>query len=216
MHLAIPFTLLMGSFVAAAPSIQHAQISVEVTNMDAQDQVDVLHPSDELVMNYGGPSDSKYLPFNFTLTAQYAQTNGVKLPFGFKDLNINGFLRGELGFKTEFAFRNGKLINGNRALGNHPSFIFPPWTTLWPLNINEPNVFYNLNAFSKPSGEEQHYFIEFSNPSEIFGAFEIKHGQPIFVGPIQEFGRARLVLAVEPIPSKAFDGINEDSAKELL
>lgn len=32
----------------------------------------------------------------------------------------------------------------------------------------------------------------------------------------KEFGRARLVLAVEPIPSKAFDGINGDSAKELL
>lgn len=166
MHIAKPFILLMGSFVAAAPSIQHAQISVEVTNMDAQDQVDVLHSSDELVMNYGGQSDPKTLPFNFTLGAYRPGSPQNKLPFGFKELDF-GFPRGELGFKTEFAFRGGKLINGNRALGNHPNSIFPPWTTLWPLDLHEPNIHYDLNALSKPSGKEQLYFIEFGIPGKL-------------------------------------------------
>ena len=55
MHLAKPSTFLMGSYVAAAPSILHAQTSAEVTNIDAYDQVDALHSSEELVMNNGGP-----------------------------------------------------------------------------------------------------------------------------------------------------------------
>ena len=168
MHLAIPFTVLLGSFVAAAPSIQHAQISMEVTNTDAQDQVDVLHSSDELVMNHGGHSDHKNLHFNFTLSAHYPHPHGghgAKLPFGFKDLHIHGFVRGELGFKTEFAFRHGKLINGNRALGNHPNYIFPPWTTLWPLNVGEPHVLYELNAVSDLSGK--HHFIKFADPGRL-------------------------------------------------
>lgn len=61
MHLAIPFTLLMRSFVAAAPSIQ---ISVEVTHMDAQNQADAVHSSEELVIIRGGPGH-RNMPFNF-------------------------------------------------------------------------------------------------------------------------------------------------------
>lgn len=168
MHLAIPFTLLVGSYVAAAASIQHAQISVEITNGDAQDQVDFLHSSDELVMNHGGHNDRKNLPFNFTLSAHYAREGpNRKLDFGFKDLNIHGFVKGELGFKTEFAFRNGKLINGNSALGNHPNYIFPPWTTLWPLSLTEPHVHYNLNIIPGPPGKVKHYFIESPNPGRL-------------------------------------------------
>lgn len=71
MHLAIP---LMGHFVAAAPSIQHAQISVEITNLDGQDQLDSLHSSEELVMNRTNQDDDdllENLAFNFTLGVQY-------------------------------------------------------------------------------------------------------------------------------------------------
>lgn len=107
----------MGSFVAATPSIQDAQISVEVTNMDAQG-----------------------------LSAHHA--NGgycAKLPFGLEDLNVDGFVRGELGFTTEFALQNGKLINGNSALGSHPKPIYPSWSSLWSLKTNQP--IFDLVAF---------------------------------------------------------------------
>lgn len=133
MHLARPFTLLMGSFVAAAPSIQPAQISVEITNMDAQDQVDALHSSEELVINCGDkdhPDDPNWnaenLSCNFTLAVQ--SVDGVQygdLTFGFEDSHSDPSVRGEIGFATEFAFRNGTLINGNKALGGHPTHVNP-------------------------------------------------------------------------------------------
>lgn len=82
MHLAIHLTLLIGSFVVAAPSIQHAQISVEITSMDGQDQLDALHSSEGLVMNRTSQDDDddlfENLPFNFTLGVQYVNRRGAK------------------------------------------------------------------------------------------------------------------------------------------
>ena len=151
----------MGSFIAAAPSVQHAQITVEVTNRDAQNQVDALHSSEELVMNNDGRQNS--LPFNFTLRVRYANgATPAKLPFGFEDLNVDGFVKGELGFPTVFALRDRKLITGNRALGYHPNFITPPWSSLWPLKIQEPNVLFDLVAISKSIGGKKHHSLEFA------------------------------------------------------
>lgn len=124
MHLAILFPLLLGScsFVAAAPSAQHAQITVEVTNMDdapQNHQVDVLHSSQELPVTTNQDEDHyhKSLPFKFILRATNASgpiptPPHERLPFGFRDLNVDGFPRGELGFTTVFELRDGKLITG--------------------------------------------------------------------------------------------------------
>ena len=164
MRLAIPFTLLMGSYVAAAPSIQHAQISVEVTDVDAYDQVDALHASEELVINNGRPA-FKSLPFNFTVRARQVYSP-LSLPFGFKNLDApSGFARGELGFRTEFAFRNGKLINGNRALGYHVARIFPPWTSLW--SLKDDVQFLELVATSQHSGGRVNHFLELEKSGEF-------------------------------------------------
>ncbi len=132
MHLAIsPVTLLfLGSYVAAAPSIHHAQVSVGITNTDVQNPIDPLHSSEELVMSQLG-SGSKSLRFNFTLSAR-AVKGSASLPFGFDTLDApDGFAKGKLGITTEFAFRNGSLIIGNRGLGYNIAKIFPPWTSLW-------------------------------------------------------------------------------------
>lgn len=162
MHLAILFAILMGSFVAAAPSVQHAQITVEVTNMDAQSQVDALHSSEELVMN--NHWRQKSLPFNFTLSARYANgATHATLSFGFRDLNVDGFVKGELGFTTVFGLSGGKLINGNQALGYHPNFITPPWTSLWPLKTEDSPLF-DLVAISKSTRGKKNHFLEFANP----------------------------------------------------
>lgn len=167
MHLAIPFALLMGSLVAAAPSIQHAQISGEATPTDAENQAYALHSSEE-----HGP---KNLPFNFTLSAR--PLNGdpqARLSFGFESLNVrDGFIRGELGFATEFAFHNGTLITGNRALGHHLNEPWPPWTSLWSLNTKTPDLFFDLIAISKLSEGKLHHFIEF-----------VEHGKLILVASI--------------------------------
>lgn len=166
MYLAIPFTLLLGSYVAAAPSIQHAQISVEVSsNMDAYDQVDALHSSEEPVM-IDGERGLKSLPFNFTLTGRHASGSAV-LPFGIQHLDArDGFARGELGFRTEFAFRHGKLIVGNRALGYHVARIFPPWTALWSLK-SEPRSFLELVAIPRHSGGRPDYFLKVERTGKL-------------------------------------------------
>lgn len=114
MHLAMNLTLLVGSFVVAAPSIQHAQISVEITSMDGQDQLDALHSSEGLVMNRTSQDDDddllENLPFKFTLGVQYVNRRGGQdkdLHFGIDDSKADTFVRGELGFATEFAFLDG-------------------------------------------------------------------------------------------------------------
>lgn len=164
MYLAIPFTLLLGSYVAAAPSIHHAQVSVKVTNMDAYDQVDASHSSEELLMNAGGRG-LKSLPFNFTLSGRHA--TGPSLLFGIEDLNApDGFGRGELGFRTEFALRNGKLINGNRALGYHAARIFPPWTALSSLK-GELHSFPELIAIPQHAGGRPNFFLEFETSGKL-------------------------------------------------
>lgn len=171
MHLAVPFILLMGSFVGAALSIQQAQLSIEVKNIDTKDKFDVLRSSQELVMDHDRNYDRKTLRFKFTILAYSfygahgGQPGGQHL--GFEDLNVHGFVRGELGFTTDFALRNGKLINGNRALGNHPSYIYPPWTTLWPLNLKEPHIFHDLVAVSKSAGNKQVYDLELANSGKL-------------------------------------------------
>ena len=67
----------------------------------------------------------KNLPFNFTLSGRHATGPGSLL-FGIEHLNApDGFGRGELGFGIEFALRNVKLINGNRALGYQAARIIP-------------------------------------------------------------------------------------------
>lgn len=168
MHLAIPFTLLLGSFVAAAPSFQHAQISVDITNMETQGQVDALYSSDELEVHHGGHHIHKDLPFNFTLSARHASGHPrAGLPFEFERLNGRDSIRGELGFTTIFAFRDGKLISGNRALGYDPRRPWPPWTALWPLEIKEPVQFFHLIGVSESSGGILHYFIEFENRGKL-------------------------------------------------
>lgn len=166
MYLAVPFTLLMGSYVAAAPSIQHAQISVEVSsNMDAYDQIDALHSSEEPVM-INGERALKSLPFNFTLTGRHAH-GPAALPFGIENSNApDGFNRGELGFRTEFALRHGKLIVGNRALGYHVARIFPPWSALWSLK-SEPRSFLELIAIPRQSGGRPVYFLELEGPGKL-------------------------------------------------
>lgn len=166
MHLTTAIALLIGSLAAAAPSIQHAQISVEVTHTDAQNHADVVHSS----VGTGTNNDDfglKDLPFNFTLSARYANGGRSSLPFGFADLNApDGFARGELGFSTVFAFRGGKLINGNRALGGHVQKIFPGWTSLWSLEREGHRPWFDLIAIPQPSTLKPRYYLEFERSGE--------------------------------------------------
>lgn len=168
MHLAIPITLLIGSFAAAAPSFQHAQISVEVTHTDSEIQADALYSLGKQVINDDGPRLSN-LPFNFTLIAHIALgIQKSKLPFGFADLTIrDGFNRGELGYETEFALLNGKLRNGNRALAWHVAKILPPWTSLWSFNEEELHKYFDFVAAPHLSGEKKHYFLEFISTRKL-------------------------------------------------
>ena len=173
----------MGSFVAAAPSIQHAQISVEITNMDAQDQVDALHSSEELVMNGADNPDDPDLdpenrPFNFTLGVQYfnrGQDGGLDhhLSFGFEDLKGDTFGRGEIGFPTEWAFRNGKLINGNKALGIHPNHANPGWTSLWPLEEENSKKIFDLLVWSIQIRGKLHYALQFGTSGKSISVASI-------------------------------------------
>lgn len=133
--------------------------------MDSYDQVEAFHSSEEPVINNGGRG-LKSLPFNFTLTGRHANGPG-SLVFGIEHLNAaDGFARGELGFRTEFAFRNGKLINGNRALGYHAARIFPPWTALSSLK-GGVNAFPELIAVPQHAGGRPNYFIEFERPGKL-------------------------------------------------
>lgn len=174
MHLAIHLTLLMGSCIVAAIPIQHAQISVEITSMDGQDQLDALHSTEGLVMNRTSQDDDddllENLPFNFTLGVQYVNRRGGQdkdLDFGFDDSKADTFVRGELGFSTEFAFLDGKLINGNKALGIHPRPISPGWTSLRSLKDDTPSSIFDLLVYSTGSGERQRYVIEFANSGKF-------------------------------------------------
>lgn len=162
MHLTTAIVLLIGSLAAAAPSIQHAQISVEVIHTDAQNHADVVHSSVGTGTNNDG-FGLKYLPFNFTLSARYANGGPTSLPFGFENLDVgsDGFVRGELGFPTVFAFREGKLINGNRALGGHVHRIFPGWTSLWSLERAVHRPWFELIAIPQPSTLKPRYYLEF-------------------------------------------------------
>ena len=128
--------------------------------MDVQNHVDALHSSEELVMNQVG-SEVNSLPFNFTLSARSVK-GSASLPFGFGTLDApDGFIRGELGFRTEFAFRNGRLTSGDRALGYSLAKIFPPWTSLWSLNEEVPGSFIELIAVSQASGGKLTHFLVF-------------------------------------------------------
>lgn len=174
MHLVIPFIPLMSSIVAAAPSVQHAQISVELTTMDARDQLDAPYSPEGLVINPADEyDDPENLPFNFTLSVQYAnwgrdEDQDENLSFGFKDLKSDTFARGEIGFPTEFAFRKGFLINGNKALGLNPNRVSPGWTTLWPLKEDQPNEnIFDLLVWPKQSGGKKKYFLEFTTSGNL-------------------------------------------------
>lgn len=172
MHLTIPFTLLMGSFVAAAPSFQHAQINVEVARSGSKTQADDLYFSGKQAINDDGPRHSN-LPFNFTLIAHIALgIHKSKLSFGFADLTMkDGFNRGELGYETEFALLNGKLRNGNRALAWHVAKILPPWTSLWSFNEEELHKYFDFVAVPHLSGEKDHYFLEFLSTRKSTSAY---------------------------------------------
>lgn len=142
----------------------------------------------------------------FTLGARHANGGpSSRLPFGFENFNAgDGYNRGELGFTTMLAFHIGKLINGNFAFGSHVNKIRRQWTSLRSLKTQEPRTFFDLIAISNPSGGRPHHFIEFVQAGkltsssiqfsrvltdgfwlkdEIFGAYETKHGQPVFIGP---------------------------------
>lgn len=169
MHLAIPFTLLIGSFAAAAPSFQHAQINLEATHSGFKNQADTLYSlGNTQAINDDVPRLSN-LPFNFTLVAHIALgIHKSKLPFGFADLSMkDGFNRGELGYETEFALLNGKLRNGNRALAWHVAKILPPWTSLWTFNEEELHKYFDFVAVPHLSGEKEHYFLEFISTRKL-------------------------------------------------
>lgn len=176
MHLTTVIVLFIGSLVAAAPSIQHGKISVEVIHTDAENHADVVHSSVGTGTNNDG-FGLKYLPFNFTLSARYANGRPTSLPFGFENWGGNdGFVRGELGFPTVFEFRDGKLINGNRALGGHPHTIFPGWTSLWSLKREVHRPWFDLIAIPQLSTLKPRYYLEFerSGKSTIVSTFLIR------------------------------------------
>lgn len=131
-----------------------------------QNQLDALHSSQELLVttNHERGHGEKSRQFKFTLIVTYA--NGATPPhatlsFGFRDLNSNGFPRGELGFTTMFELRDGKLITGdNRGPGYHPAAIAPSWTSLWSLKTKEDLTF-DLVAISISAGGRIRHFLEF-------------------------------------------------------
>lgn len=161
MHLAKLFALMMASVAAAAPSIAYSQISVKVTNTAAQNHGHVVHSFQEVVTS---------LPFNFTLSARLLdQVRGPpnpsdqSLPFGFA--SRENFPSGILGTKTEFTFRNGKLIVGNYVLSRQPARFIPPQVALWPLEYGSwfhLVVFREISASGKTS-----YFLEHADRSEL-------------------------------------------------
>lgn len=106
------------------------------------------------MMNEDEPRFSS-LPFNFTLNARNVHGALRWLPVGFEDLTLaDGLARAELGYSTEFALRDGKLINGNRAIQYHRAKVFPPWLSLW--SLDKPRQYLIFAAFPNPleGGEE--------------------------------------------------------------
>lgn len=125
----------------------------------------------------------KSLPFNFILSARHVNGPAANLPFGFEKLDApDGFGRGELGFSTVFAFRDGKLINGNRALCFHPVEIFPPWPSLWSLKEAGHGTFLELIAISQDLGGRPNYFIEFVSSGKFISlaSFSFIHSGVFF------------------------------------
>ena len=140
--------------------------------------VDQDHPDDP-------DWDPENLSFNFTLGVQYANRGQDKdLSFGFEDLKGDTFVRGEIGFATEFAFRNGNLINGNKALGIHPNHANPGWTSLWPLKKEGSDKIFDLLVWSKHLRGKLHYSLEFttSGKSLSVASISILFIQSIFEG----------------------------------
>lgn len=209
MHLAIvSFTLLLGYYAAASPSIYHAQIQVKIKDMDFQEnQVDV-HLSEELAKNHQTVHVLNTPPYNFTISA--CSFDGIyALPFGFPRLGSDGSIRGELGSITEFTLREGRWITGNRGLGYNSARVYPPWTSLWSLDkeyeislfkltaipqdynedltrfslefqINCQFIFFSWNQFlSWGSFELICFFLDLKDL--YFGAHSILDRQPIFV-----------------------------------
>lgn len=161
MYLAIPLILLLGPFAAAAPSFQHTQTSVDVTHTNVQNQADTLYSSSgKLVMNEDEHPLSS-LPFNFTLNARSVHGALRWLPVGFADLTLpDGLARAELGYETEFALRDGKLINGNRALQYHIAKVLPPWLSLW--SLDKPRQYLIFAAFPNPLEGGEQYVLKFT------------------------------------------------------
>lgn len=182
MYVAIPITLIFGSFAAAAatPSFQHGRIRVDcvthTTNL--QNQANNL-PSSQSGIQLQQPVMSteddetplSSLPFNFTLfarnlngTAAVATTTTTTLPglpVGFADLTLaDGHARAELGYETEFALRDGKLINGNRGLEYHIAKVFPPWLSLW--SFDKRHTYLTFAAYPNPVEEagREHYLLK--------------------------------------------------------
>lgn len=141
--------------------------------MDDQNQIDAPHSLEELAMNRTNQDDDdplENLPFNFTLGARYINRDRGQdegLNFGFDDSEADSFVRGELGSATEFAFLDGKLIYGNKALGIHPHPISPGWTSLRSLKDDAPRLIFDLLVCSTGSGGRQHYVIEFANSGKL-------------------------------------------------
>lgn len=105
MYLVIHFTFVLGSLAATTPPIQHAQISIEVTQTGVHKKADVAHPSEELGM--------EYLKSNSILSARYANGDPASLHFRFENLDDrDGLTRGELGFPScsPFARQAGTFI----------------------------------------------------------------------------------------------------------
>lgn len=160
-YLAIPLTVIFGSFAAAAaaPSFQHGRISVDVTHTNVQDQADKYNlpcssGKKAVIISEDEPRLSS-LPFNFTLFArnlQGTETLPGGLPVGFADLTLaDGHARLELGYETEFALRDGKLINGNRGIEYHVAKVLPPWLSLW--SFDKRHTYLQFAAYPNPLEE---------------------------------------------------------------
>ncbi len=157
------------------PSFQPARISVDgVTHTNLQNQANNLPSSQsgiklkQPVMSEDDEPPLSSLSFNFTLFAR--NVNGAAaaaaatppgLPVGFADLTLaDGHARAELGYETEFALRDGKLINGNRGLEYHVAKVFPPWLSLW--SFDKRHTYLTFAAYPNPveEGGREHYLLK--------------------------------------------------------
>lgn len=174
MYVAIPLTLIFGSFAAAAatPSFQHGRVRVDgvkhttnfqnqANNLPSSQSGDVKLCEQPVMITEDDELPLSSLPFNFTLFAR--SVNGAAaaatktttlpgLPVGFADLTLaDGHARVELGYETEFALRDGKLINGNRGLEYHIAKVFPPWLSLW--SFDKRHTYLTFAAYPYPVEE---------------------------------------------------------------